>query len=309
MHAVVVPPGLEERRALGSEWSRWLDGLPRAFDELLDEWELRVDGTPAHGYCSLVLPVRDARRSPLALKVSFDGDDESALEHLALTHWRGDGTVRLVRANPRRRALLLERLEERDLSDEWDVAACELIGERYRRLHIPAGEQFTRLSDVVRRWQGQLDALPADAPLPRRVVDRAKAIARRFAVDEATDGRLVHGDLHYGNVLASAAGGREEWLVIDPKPLSGDPHFEPAPLLWNRWDELAGDVRGGLRRRFEAVVDAGLLDEHRARDWVVLRCVVNAGWRLADAKAAGRTPDAADLEWITRCLTIAKAVD
>ena len=63
----------------------------------------------------------------------------------------------------------------------------------------------------------------------------------------------MHGDLHYENVLA---GEREPWLVIDPKPMSGDPHYEPAPMLWNRMEELAGDVRGGLRRRFHTIVDA-----------------------------------------------------
>ena len=41
------------------------------------------------------------------------------------------------------------------------------------------------------------------------------------------------------------AGDREPWLVIDPKPMSGDPHYEVAPMLWNRFEELAGDVRDG----------------------------------------------------------------
>ena len=90
---------------------------------------------------------------------------------------------------------------------------------------------------------------------------------------------VVHGDLHYANVMADDAG---EWLAIDPKPMAGDPHYEPAPMLWNRMDELAGpgavgSVRDGLRRRFHALVDAGGLDEDRARDWVVVRMVVNAG--------------------------------
>ena len=59
--------------------------------------------------------------------------------------------------------------------------------------------------------------------------------------DDASTGTMTHGDLHYANVLAAD---REPWLVIDPKPMSGDPHYEPAPLLWNRWDELDGDIRG-----------------------------------------------------------------
>ena len=73
-----------------------------------------------------------------------------------------------------------------------------------------------------------------------------------------------------------------EWLAIDPKPMAGDPHYEPAPMLWNRMDELTGpgavgSVRDGLRRRFHALVDAAGLDEDRARDWVVVRMVRQRG--------------------------------
>ena len=87
---------------------------------------------------------------------------------------------------------------------------------------------------------------------------------------------MIHGDLHYENVLA---GDREPWLVIDPKPMSGDPHYELAPMLWNRWDEAVatGDLRIALRRRFHTLVDAAGLDEDRARDWVVVRMVLQRG--------------------------------
>ncbi len=40
---------------------------------------------------------------------------------------------------------------------------------------------------------------------------------------------------------------RQPWLVIDPKPLAGDPCFELLPVLDNRWDDLVatGDLRRG----------------------------------------------------------------
>jgi streptomycin 6-kinase len=101
---------------------------------------------------------------------------------------------------------------------------------------------------------------------------------------------------------------RGEWLVIDPKPMSGDPHYELAPMLWNRYDELSGDVRDGLRRRFHTLVDAAGLDEDRARDWVIVRMVLNANWSVEDAQRAGRALDAEEQEWITRCIAIGKAV-
>ena len=42
------------------------------------------------------------------------------------------------------------------------------------------------------------------------------------------------------------AADREPWLTIAPKPLNGDPHYELAPMLWNRWDELAGLAAAGV---------------------------------------------------------------
>ncbi|WP_309504936.1 MULTISPECIES: aminoglycoside phosphotransferase family protein [Nocardioides] len=245
-------------------------------DELLAEWELVPDGEPTS-----VVPVRTPGGQPAVLKIGA-----AEHEHLALQHWHGQGAVRLLRADPHRSAVLLERVHPEGLVDHWDVEACEIVGDLYGRLHVTAPPQLPRLSDEVVRRTGRL----AGAPLPRRLVEQAVALGRAFATDDGTDGRLLHTDLHYGHVLP---GDRQPWLAIAPEPLSGDPHFEVAPLLWHRWDELAGDVRRGVRARFHAVIDAAGLDEDRARDWVVLRCVVRA------AQEPG---------WVTRCIAIAKSV-
>lgn len=297
--AIDLPPGVRAMAERSPAWASWVALLPRRASDLLGEWSLRADGPPAYGYCSLVLPVRDADDRPGALKLTFDGDDESRHEHLALRLWDGDGAVRLLRADPRRRALLLERLELRDLADEWDVAACETVAGLYARLHRPALPQLAPLTGYVDAWTERLAVLPRDARLPHRLVEQAVSLGRSFVADPGSTGRTIHGDLHYGNVLAAE---REPWLAIDPKPVDGDPHYEVAPLLWNRWEELAGDVRGGVRRRFLTTVDAAGLDEDRARDWVVVRMLHNALWEVEDQ------PTSPDVEWLTRCVSIAKAV-
>lgn len=292
-----VPDALLAQARLGPHWARWLDGLPRLAEELLTEWGLSLDGAPVHGLCALVLPVRTSSRRPAVLKLHLP-DAESEHEALALQHWAGNGAVQLLRADPRRYALLLERLHRDDLTDLWDLEACEVVAGLWQRIHVPAPPQLRPLTSLVERWTEELAQLPRSAPLPRRLVELAIGLGRELVRDEASIGTLVHTDLHYGNVLA---GDREPWLVIDPKPVSGDPHYEVAPMLWNRFDELAGDVRGGLRRRFHTLVDAGGLDEDRARDWVVVRMVHNAMWRIAEAPARGD-------DGITTCIAIAKAV-
>ena len=307
---VRVPPAFLEIAA--QERADWLDRLPALLRDLLVEWKLTLDGDPTHGECALVVPVRTDDGVGAVLKVGWP-HEEAEHEHLALQHWHGDGAVRLLRADPGRSAMLLERLHRQDLSELGDVEACEVVAGLYARLHVPAPPQLRQLTEYVDRWTERLALLPRDARLPHRLVEQAVALGRGFVADQASVGRMVHTDLHYANVLA---GDREPWLAIDPKPVSGDPHYEVAPLLWNRWEALrgsqartsgtaGGDVRGGVRRRFEATVDAAGLDEDRARDWVVVRMLHNALWEIEDAGRERREPDR---EWLTRCLTLTKAV-
>ena len=294
----LVPDSFQALAANGPPWAAWLDDLPGLLRELVEEWSLTLDGPSTHGNCAVVLPVRTAEGEPAVLKVGWP-HWEAEHEALALQVWGGRGAVRLLRADPKRFALLLERLHpEEDLSELWDVQACEIVGGFYRRLHVAAPPQLRTLSQQAARWADELGEKSRRLPVPPRMVEQARAIARDFARDEETDGRLIHTDLHYENVLR---GDREEWLVIDPKPLSGDPHYELAPMLWNRSDEYAGRIRDGVRDRFFALVDAAELDEDRARAWVLLRLMVNIKDEVEDNQAP-------DKDWITEMISLTKAV-
>jgi streptomycin 6-kinase len=299
---LVLPPFVLGFADRGPAWADWVERLPRLVGVVLTEWELTADGDPMSGWTALVLPVLDRAGTPAVLKLvcpPVPGENEEEHEAIALQRIGGDGAVRLLRADPIRRLLLLERLHHRDLTEVWDVEACEIVGGLYGRIHVPAPPQLRQLTSYVGRWTDGLAALPRDAPVPHRMVEQAVSLGRDLLSDPASGGTLIHGDLHYQNVLAAD---REPWLVIDPKPMSGDPHYEVAPLLWNRWDELAGDIRNGVRRRFHAVVDAAGLDEDRARDWVVVRMLHNVLWELEDA------PGTPDRDWLTTCVAVAKAV-
>jgi streptomycin 6-kinase len=275
----------------------WLDGLPGVVRGLLEEWELRPDGEAMHGRTALILPVRTADGQGAALKVGWP-HWEAEHEALALQRWGGRGAVRLLRADPHRWALLLDRLDAEDLTEHWDLQACEIVAGLYGQLHVPAPPQLRLLSDQAARWVDELGALDRSAPVPHRLVDQARSLARSFAADPATDGTLLHTDLHFENVLADARGG---WLAIDPKPLSGDPHYELAPMLLNRYGDYAGRVRDGVRDRFFALVDGARLDENRARAWAVVRAVVNVKEELLGSGEPDR-------DWITASIAIAKAV-
>jgi streptomycin 6-kinase len=242
--------------------------LANVTETQLQRWDLRRDGEPTRGAGSMVLPVRTADGAPAVLKIG-----ESEHEHLALRRWGGDGAVRLLSADPPHRALLLERVHPETLDTLPDVEACEVIAGLYRRLHVPALPQLRTLTSYLEQWLHDFEALPRNAAMPHRLVEQAVALSRDLAADPDSTGRLVHANLHYGNVLAAD---REPWLAIAPRPINGDPHYEIAPMLWNRWAELSGHIRDGVQRRFYALVDAAQFDEDRARAWVLIRVVREA---------------------------------
>jgi streptomycin 6-kinase len=295
---VDLPDGVRGMAQRDPHWAAWVDALPATIQAVMGEWGLREDGWAQHGFTALVVPVLDGDDRAAMLKIAFP-DEETAYEHLAMQKWQGNGAARLLRADPRRRAMLLERLGEEKLDSIDVVEACEVVAGLYTRLHVTAPAQLDRLSARVAGWATALEGLPRNAPVPRRLVEQAASLARDLAADPATDGRLVHGDLHYLNVLSAE---REPWLAIDPKPLSGDPHAELAPMLWNRWDEATatGNVREAVRERFFTLVDHAGLDEDRARAWVVVREMVMALWHLAEPSPGE--------DGVTVSVTIAKAV-
>ncbi|THG29357.1 aminoglycoside phosphotransferase family protein [Naasia lichenicola] len=306
--SVSIPSRLVAHAA-DPRWAGWLDRLPRLIDDLLGEWQLTTESEPVAGTAAIVLPVRTGEGEATVLKVSWP-HWEAETEHLALRYWAGDGAVRLLRADPRRFALLLERADDRrDLRKLRVREAIEVVASLYPRLHRTPPPQLRTLSWLAADWAERLPRLIAHGGMPRRIVEHAVSLARDFSRDPATDGTLIHTDLHYENVLGSlrddARQDHRGWLVIDPKPLSGDPCYEVGPLLGNRWDELVGadlgaNLRGGVLDRLYTAVDAAGLDEDRTRDWSLVREVVRVLWAVEE--------DALEKDDLDRAVTIAKAM-
>jgi streptomycin 6-kinase len=267
-----------------------------AMQRQLEQWDLRPDGHPVASLRSHVLPVQTAEGTAAVLKIS-SGGIESEHEHLVLRRWGGTGAVRLLRADPHRRALLLERAGPAHLDSLSDYEAATVIAGLYGRIHVPALPQLPALATQVDGWLADFAALPRNAPIPHRLVEQAASLGRDLTTD-SVEAVVLHGNLHPGNVLAAD---REPWLVISPRAVNGDRHYEVAPLLWHRWDDLAGYVRDGVRSRFYTVVDAAGLDEDRAKGWAIVR-VVHAAVREMQRGAT------ADPAMLTKFIALAKAI-
>ena len=119
----------------------------RELDALLAEWDLIPDGDAVRSAGATVLPVR-TDDGEAVLKVTNAADDA----HLVLRRWNGDGAVRLLRADPQRRAVLLERLGSESLENSWDVEACQVVAGLYACLHVPAMPQLPSLATLLMEW-------------------------------------------------------------------------------------------------------------------------------------------------------------
>ena len=301
---VDVPAALRAQAEGRPAWDDWLNRASRLGDDLITEWGLRIDGATLSGSCAMVVPVRTDDDRAAVLKIGWP-HWEAETEHLALRAWQGDGAVELWRADPRRFALLLERARpDRDLHALDVLEACEVVARLYGRLHRSPLPQPRRLSDLCREWVDRLPALSGANLISRRFVSQAERLMRDLADDPGTDAALIHSDLHFFNVLAAE---REPWLVIDPKPLSGDPAYEVAPLLWNRWEEAMAAVspRQALLDRLFTVVDVAALDEDRVRDWIVVREVCNVLWTFEEHVRDGAP---IQQDWVTAATTVLKAI-
>ncbi|MFI7060020.1 aminoglycoside phosphotransferase family protein [Kribbella sp. NPDC050124] len=270
----------------GARSPEWLAGLPGAAAEYLDRWQLAVTGPALNGEASLILPVvrRDGAEAMLKLQPV---NDESESEALALRTWSRDDVVEVLEDDPATSTLLLERLEPQTLDDVPDhVEATRILAELMARLmtvQAPAGVR--RLADVA----GQMvEDAPAMIPLLSDPADRQ--LVRRF-VAQVTEllpesgNRLLHWDLHYYNVMAAQ---RQPWLVIDPKPLAGDPGFDVFPVLWNRWEDLVatGELDQAIRDRFDLMLAVTGIDRDRALGWTAGRILQNVLWDTEDGETA-----------------------
>ena len=280
--------------------SDWLAGLPAAVERYVDEWQLTVSGDPLSGEASLILPVvrRDGTEAMLKLQ---SVNDESESEALALRTWNHDDVVEVYEDDPETSTLLLERLEPRTLDDlPDDVEATRILAELLNHLSaVPAPPGIRHLSDIA---AGMIEDAPRVIPMLADPAEQALAwryVAQVTELLPEPGDRLLHWDLHYYNVMAAK---RQPWLVIDPKPLAGDPAFELMPAVWNRWDDLVatGDLSQAIRDRFDLMLEVTGIDRDRALGWTAGRILQNVLWFTAD----GDTRIEAELKAVSDALYV-----
>lgn len=212
----------------------WLDQLPALVAALTGQWSLMPAAPYPSGSCSWAAPVSRADETAAVLKLSWP-HREAAGEAAALRAWNGDGAIRLLAHDPDRHALLLERAQP-----GTGLAAAENLAVE-QRLDIGCGVlrhlwsapvdavEVEPLSAVMNGWADDLDERRSrrHVSLDPGLLAHGARLLRQLPLT-ASRAVLLHGDFNPGNILAAT---RRPWLAIDPKPMTGDPAYDPVPLI------------------------------------------------------------------------------
>jgi streptomycin 6-kinase len=239
----------------------------------IEAWGLRELTPLRGGHVALVFAVRGAAgEAVLKLSPRVPGEtDELTDEPRALALWARAGVGPHVHGS-RDDGLttLMERVRPGHNLRDTGADASEIVatlGGLCPRIHLPGqGRHFRHLRDAsdIASWRRQLAG-------SRELTQLEQLLA------PGADDRLLHVDLHWLNALR----GRDGWIVIDPKPVVGDPHadvfgfFDGPPIEAIPRPRAA--AREHLARLTDVYASAAGLDRDRIVAWVRIRALVYAG--------------------------------
>lgn len=252
------------------ERATWLRNVPEVLGILEHRWALSLDNPFDFEdvSCAWVAPAHLANGTTAILKLGMP-HMEAEHEIAGLQFWNGDPTVRVLQADDRIGAMLLERCVpgtslRRLPEHEQDVIVATMLQRLWRV--PPSGHPFRPLSALIECWSAETLS-DADHWSDSGLVSEGLTVFKDLL---RTSQRkvLLATDLHSGNILRAE---REPWLVIDPKPFVGDPAYDVTQHLFNCRERLRKDPDGLTLR----IADLAEVDSERVRLWTFARAAAD----------------------------------
>ncbi|MCF7920990.1 MAG: aminoglycoside phosphotransferase family protein [Candidatus Cloacimonetes bacterium] len=213
----------------GDEGAAWLEALP----SLLQKWavnrhlkEIIPQNISNYNFIGYGLTEDNL---PVVIKTGFPAK-EISLEIAALSAFRSNYMIKALAIDRENQLVLLPRLLpgtplHRDLDDEQQtIIAAGLMKEI--KTPVQSDFNFPLLTD----WFRKISQFKADKslPIPGKFLANAEHIFAELQKEEFQP-LLLHGDLHHYNILRYD----EDWIIIDPKGVVGNPLYETACFLYN----------------------------------------------------------------------------
>lgn len=273
-------PDVLRNHAVAAGADGWLDELPALVRQLEQDWDMTVGGPLAGGTEAYVAEATTAttaatgsgRSAVLKLLIPLSGG-RARHEITALRLADGRGCVALLRDDPDRGALLMERLGPAlfDLSVPT-VRRHEILSDTAARVWRPA--TGCGLPTGADRARQSIDFITAawerlDQPCSEQAVDDALTCAdRRAAAHDDERAVLVHGDVHQLNALRAG----REFKLVDPDGLLAEPELDLGTVMRGDPVEL---IHGDPRERACRLAARTGLNATAIWEWGVVERVVS----------------------------------
>ena len=272
--------------SFGDEGSAWLQRLPDLIAYCERRWSL-VAGLHFNNLSyNYVAPAMLGDGTEIVLKLGVPRT-EQLTEAAALRHYNGQGSVRLLDAEPGNGILLLERLKPGSmLATLWpdqDEEATRIAARIMRQLWqpVPPDHTFVTVQDWFKgfgRLRQEFDG--GSGPFPAPLIDMAKRLYGELQASMGTP-LLLHGDLHHFNILAAKS---RLWLATDPKGIVGEAAYDTGALLRNPMPEVFDHPKLSrlLERRVAILAEMLDLTRKRISSWGMAQTVLSAWWFYED---------------------------
>ena len=221
--------------------------------------------------------------NPVVLKLGVPNPEFNQAAQ-ALRAFDGHGCVRLLEYDPRVAAMLLEDvrpgapLEQSWTAKEDDPHTTCIANTMLRLWRAPTSKGHPTLGQWFRYFEQDQPQISTD------LLDRARALFDELNRTRGEE-KLLHGDLHHGNLLQSECGLK----AIDPKGVIGEPGFEIYALLRNPVQATPDQLLRLATRRIKIVSQVTNIDSERLRQWGFCGTMLSACWI---AEEGGTIPEA-----------------
>ena len=259
----------------GKKGQQWLDDLPRLITQVEATYGLsNLKPVNNLSYNYVLSGFQGSKAVILKLGLDIDGFKREAS---ALMAFEGSGVVQVFSENTG--LLLLEcavpGVSLKSHFPKNDDEAINITANVIKRLHkapIPNTHAFPHVKD----W---LEALDGDLKIPVQTLQKAREL-RDQLLKTADPDILLHGDLHHDNILQNG----NDWVVIDPKGVIGEPAYEVAAFIRNPIPELLNhaDAPNIIHNRVTRFAELLELPSQRILDWCFVQAVLSWTWSLED---------------------------
>lgn len=265
----------------GEKGKAWLDNLPILLAKIEKHWDIIVETNFSNLSFNYVAPGFTSAGESIVVKCGLPSFELNA-EIAALQHFNGQGAIRVIQFELDLGAMLLDRISPGNCLDENlninNEKETEIAVALINKLHHPLSEKHFEFP-TLHNWFDGFKKLREHfngktGPFPEKLIKCAEILSQELLSSMGPQ-VLLHGDLHYSNILFSEQIG---WLTIDPKGVIGEREFEIAlPSLIKIVDKKL------LLNNLHQFIEFSNFDKERVFAWCFVKCVLAAWWFFEDS--------------------------